>query len=775
MATVSQLPASCNLVCTVGNDFTLTLAVTENGSTWSSTGATLATDIYSRDGTVQATDFTTAATDGQVTLTLTDANTTALGVGAYSYRLSVTKSGNTRDWIAGTLSVVEAGIGGTTSSAASLSITTGTVSLSTTTLVAPAAANISVADAGGFFDGDTVEEALAEVPGLAVSLASGKGAVCFTWDDGFDNWTTIGNYAAARNQRHTFCVSLNRIGQGGFTDSDIVALAAQGHEIAAHSETHTKMTTLTASQRVTEWDTPKTYLENLLGAGSVTTWCYPYGSASTPSGRNAATDKEGYLRYDRLLDTTGLAGTGNYRLADPKPFLIRRIDWDPATPANYQTGLEWIRRAAVEPIVVVLYAHDPTTYMTEYEDAMDLAQSLGVPCVTTREAFPAHPNNLLDGGFEDSNLYYWTYNGSASQTMESIVDTPATGLNGTRSLHLATDGVTKTVYASQSMRVLPNEEYTLSFWDRVSITSTGGSSLTYAKVEVYDELANLLSSHYGSNLTNTSWAEGTVVMTGHPAAAFATVKLVVELIHAEAWFDHVHFGPTRLGVFGSISMTTVTKAASEITVADAGSYFAGTTAEAVLQNIGARVPEATTYTRLDRDNATRFLPTAAIAQSLNRTDINSQTFGFLTSGQQSFVLCWLPAGTVSSITFVSGTTAAVSPSNQWFSIYDTNRNKLAVTVDDTTTAWAGSATKTLSISGGYVVPTEGYYYIGIMVAASTVPTIIGVSTTATIVNTLPPLVSGRDTTNTGLTTPATAPATAAAFTSASGLMYCYVS
>ena len=139
MATVSQLPASCNLVCTVGNDFTLTLAVTENSVAWSSTGATLATDIIARDGTVVATDFTTAATDGQVTLTLTDANTTALGVGVYSYRLSVTKSANTRDWIAGTLSVVEAGIGGTTSSAASLSITTGAVALSTTTLVSPSA------------------------------------------------------------------------------------------------------------------------------------------------------------------------------------------------------------------------------------------------------------------------------------------------------------------------------------------------------------------------------------------------------------------------------------------------------------------------------------------------------------------------------------------------------------------------------------------------------------------------------------------------------------
>jgi len=169
VTTVSQLPASCNLVCTVGNDFTLTLAVTENGSTWSSTGATLATDIIARDGTVVATDFTTAATDGQVTLTLTDANTTALGVGVYSYRLSVTKSGNTRDWIAGTLSVVEAGIGGTSTSNASLAISSGALSLALTTFTNVASA-VTVADAGSYFTGTNVEAVLQELGSTSPTL-----------------------------------------------------------------------------------------------------------------------------------------------------------------------------------------------------------------------------------------------------------------------------------------------------------------------------------------------------------------------------------------------------------------------------------------------------------------------------------------------------------------------------------------------------------------------------------------------------------------------------
>lgn len=162
MASLSATPAALNLACTVANDFTLTLAVTENGSNWSATGATLATSIYDSAGNAVATNFTSSASDGLITLTLTDTQTSTLGVGVYSYRLSVTKSSNTRTWIAGTLSVVEPGVGGRSASA-SLTVTTSTVTLTLTSLVAPEAAQISVADTGGNFTGTNVETVLAEI------------------------------------------------------------------------------------------------------------------------------------------------------------------------------------------------------------------------------------------------------------------------------------------------------------------------------------------------------------------------------------------------------------------------------------------------------------------------------------------------------------------------------------------------------------------------------------------------------------------------------------
>jgi hypothetical protein len=181
------------------------------------------------------------------------------------------------------------------------------------------------------------------------------------------------------------------------------------------------------------------------------------------------------------------------------------------------------------------------------------------------------------------------------------------------------------------------------------------------------------------------------------------------------------------------------------------------------------------FVNLTRYNGQRNLPTSALAQSIPRYNVNNQSTVSLVSGRQNFVLMWLPAGTISSISFISGTTAATTPTAQWFSIYDINRNKLAVTADDTSTAWAAQTLKSLTIAGGYTVATEGLYYIGIMVNAATPPTLGGASGYSTAVNALPPLGSGLDGTNTGLTTPATAPAIAAAFTSSGVIPYAYVS
>jgi hypothetical protein len=165
MPAVDQRGAGLNLACNVGDDFTLSVTVTENAATWSATGATVASTITTVTGAAAGvTSFTTAVSDGVLTASLTDAQTTTLGAGTYRYAIEVTKSSVTRTWLAGTFTVSGATTPGRTSSSASLSITTGDVTLATTTGTTTAA-NITVADAAGYYAGTTVETVLAELQG----------------------------------------------------------------------------------------------------------------------------------------------------------------------------------------------------------------------------------------------------------------------------------------------------------------------------------------------------------------------------------------------------------------------------------------------------------------------------------------------------------------------------------------------------------------------------------------------------------------------------------
>lgn len=146
----------------------------------------------------------------------------------------------------------------------------------------------------------------------------------------------------------------------------------------------------------------------------------------------------------------------------------------------------------------------------------------------------------------------------------------------------------------------------------------------------------------------------------------------------------------------------------------------------------------------------------------------------LTSGRLHLVACVLEAGTtITNVAFVSGTTGATTPTHQIFALYDKNLVRLRVTADDTSTAWAGTAIKSLALTSTYLVPTTDLYYLGIMVAAATPPTLMSTGSAATtVVNNLPPITTGYDATNTGLTT--TLPDPAAALTAHSLIPYAYV-
>lgn len=167
-----------------------------------------------------------------------------------------------------------------------------------------------------------------------------------------------------------------------------------------------------------------------------------------------------------------------------------------------------------------------------------------------------------------------------------------------------------------------------------------------------------------------------------------------------------------------------------------------------------------------------FRPSAAIAETFSRRYIGSLSQSALASGSLHLSAIYLFAGqVVSTITFRTGATAAATPTAQWFALYSPALAKLGVTSDDTTAAWAAHTPKTLTLASAYTVPTSGLYYVGVMVAAATVPSMVG-NASSTGVAGLSPQISAIG--GTALTTPSTAPATAASSFS-QFLLWAYVS
>lgn len=86
---------------------------------------------------------------------------------------------------------------------------------------------------------------------------------------------------------------------------------------------------------------------------------------------------------------------------------------------------------------------------------------------------------------------------------------------------------------------------------------------------------------------------------------------------------------------------------------------------------------------------------------------------------------------VKFLTFLSGATAAATPTNWWFALYTPDgQTLLGQTADQTNTAWAANTAMKVALVAPYTVPVTGVYRAAIMVKASTVPTLAGYSVRA---------------------------------------------
>lgn len=148
----------------------------------------------------------------------------------------------------------------------------------------------------------------------------------------------------------------------------------------------------------------------------------------------------------------------------------------------------------------------------------------------------------------------------------------------------------------------------------------------------------------------------------------------------------------------------------------------------------------------------------------------------MTSGTLRLHRILLPKGlSITNIAFFAGNVALAAGTSQWFGLFDSSRVVLAKTADDTNVAWGTNAKKSLAITGGPFVTTyAGWHYLGILVAAGTMPQISCITSLPTTgPRNMAPLPAGDSTT--GLTNPASCTGTQTAITLLNQLAYAEVS
>lgn len=181
------------------------------------------------------------------------------------------------------------------------------------------------------------------------------------------------------------------------------------------------------------------------------------------------------------------------------------------------------------------------------------------------------------------------------------------------------------------------------------------------------------------------------------------------------------------------------------------------------------------FSELGRDYYMR--PSTVLGETFSRLGQVNTAFS-LASGTLQLTAMYLPANAVVGHLETSSASSSISsPTHWWFSLLDSNLAQLAVTADQTTTAWALNTYKSLAVatiasgaSATFTTTYGGLYYFGIMAAwSSSGNNIMGVSHTGIGLTSRAPVLCGAS--DTGLTTPPAFPYTAGAITAGVNPLY----
>lgn len=94
----------------------------------------------------------------------------------------------------------------------------------------------------------------------------------------------------------------------------------------------------------------------------------------------------------------------------------------------------------------------------------------------------------------------------------------------------------------------------------------------------------------------------------------------------------------------------------------------------------------------------------------------------------SVAVPFIAGDVITNIAFRSGATAAGTPTNWWFALYDLAGNLLNQSADQLTAAWAANTTKTLALALPQTIRFNGIGYAAVMVKATTPPSLVGQTT-----------------------------------------------
>lgn len=118
---------------------------------------------------------------------------------------------------------------------------------------------------------------------------------------------------------------------------------------------------------------------------------------------------------------------------------------------------------------------------------------------------------------------------------------------------------------------------------------------------------------------------------------------------------------------------------------------------------------------------------ATIAETIFRRDATTDLSALTTQVMLSAGIALQAGDVVSNLTFISGATAAGTPTNWWFALFSNAATPalLAQTADQTTTAWAANTIKTVALATAQTITVPGIYFAAIMMKATTPVSLVG--------------------------------------------------